>query len=469
MVKVRHYLYMIGEGALDLFVSIIISILVVRMQGDSALGIFSYFLSFYLLAGFISEFGITKYLEREVAFESNTGLRKKKYRNSFDAVVLFSLFCGAIIIVISFYSVSFTVLNENVAAYIIIAFTIPLQNINKLRIAYINGTGKHEESAKFIIKKRMALFVLFFILLTFGLPASFLVIGFFFAELYLLIIMIRANKNLFPGTWNMSGNPRVIQEIMSGYKYLLSGETLNLAFYMDYLILGVFVASEQIGLYAKAVILARCFLVIPLGIKPLFRKIYCNLASENDLEKLKGMINKSTAIFFCIQSVIVLYILLYFPAILNMLFGSRNQLIIPFAIFVTLLPGLLYFSSFNVNEPLYEAVNAVQPLQKMVISIVIINLLLNIYFIPFAGIQGAAFATAGSMLVYFFIFGKDTLKKLKLNKIVYIQAGAVLYVAYRILKFLDMGFAITIWLIPVVILVFYTIINLFNRTIFTDN
>ncbi len=126
---------MIGEGSLDLLISIIISILVVRVQGDSALGIFSYFLSFYLFAGFISEFGITKYLEREIGFENNIGIRNKKYRQSYDAVILFSIFCSALIIITSFYSASLTVLNENFTAYIIIAFTIPLQNINRLRIA----------------------------------------------------------------------------------------------------------------------------------------------------------------------------------------------------------------------------------------------------------------------------------------------------------------------------------------------
>ena len=167
MIKVRHYLYMIGEGSLDLFISIIISVLVVRFQGDSALGMFSYFLSFYFLAGFISEFGITKFLERETATNENIGTRNNKYRESYNAVTLFSILCTIIIIITSSYGTSLTELNESIIAYVIIAITIPLQNINKLRIAFINGTGKHEEAAKFIIKKRISLFIIFLILLIF--------------------------------------------------------------------------------------------------------------------------------------------------------------------------------------------------------------------------------------------------------------------------------------------------------------
>lgn len=460
---------MIGEGSLDLFISIIISILVVRIQGDSALGIFSYFLSFYLFAGFISEFGITKFLERETAFNSNDVLRKTQYYKSYKAVILFSIFCAAIIVITSFYSASLTVLNENISAYVIIAFTIPLQNINKLRIAYINGTGKHEEAAKFIIKKRIAILVIFFVLLIFHLPASFLVIGFFFTELYLFIKMTKANKGLFPGTRTSKGHIGVIKQIMSGYRYLLSGETLNIVFYLDYLILGMFVTSEQIGLYAKAVILTRCFLVVPLSIRPIFRKLYCSLASENDQSRLKEIINRSTVLLFYLQSVLALYILLYFPSILNILFGSRNGLVIPFTVFVTLLPGLLYFSTYILQEPLYEAVDAVINLRTMVITVSVVNLLLNIYLVPFAGIQGAAFATAGAMFVYFYLFGRDTMKNFQLNKILYIIAGAVLYVTYIVLEYLNMSFLLTIWLSPLLLFLFYTLINLFNRTIFTEN
>ena len=256
---------------------------------------------------------------------------------------------------------------------------------------------------------------------------------------------------------------------MSGYKYLLSGETLNIVFYLDYLILGMFVSSEQIGIYAKAVILTRCFLIVPLSIRPIFRKLYCSLASVNDLDKLGKIVNKSTVIFFYLQSVLVLYTLIYFPTILDILFDSRNEMVIPFTVFVTILPGLLYFSCFIFQEPLYEAVDAVKPLRDMVIIVSIVNLALNIYFIPFAGIQGAAFATTGSMLVYFILFGRDTINNLKMNKMEYIYAGAVLYATYTILKYLDMSFLLTIWLIPVLLFIFYTLINMFNRIFFTDN
>ena len=66
----------------------------------------------------------------------------------------------------------------------------------------------------------------------------------------------------------------------------------------------------------------------------------------------------------------------------------------------------------------------------------------------------------------FILFGRDTIKNLQMNKMMYIHAGAVLYVTYTILKYLDMSFLLTIWLIPVLLVLFYTLINMFNRTFF---
>jgi hypothetical protein len=197
---------------------------------------------------------------------------------------------------------------------------------------------------------------------------------------------------------------------------------------------------------------------------------------------LSGILNKFSEFrFLCISGYICTYVnavndirtrniinLLNFPVVVNLLFGSRNDLMMPFMVFVILLPGLLYFSSFVFQEPLYEAVAAVIPLRTMVLTISMVNLLLNIYFIPFAGIQGAAFATTGSMLIYFVLFGRDTIKNLQLNKMMYVHAGAVLYVTYTILEYLDMSFFMTIWLIPVLLFIFYTVINMFNRIFFTD-
>ena len=58
--RVRNFSFLIGEGALDLLVNLIVMIMVERSLGEVGLGVFAYLLSILMFAGFISKFGIPK-------------------------------------------------------------------------------------------------------------------------------------------------------------------------------------------------------------------------------------------------------------------------------------------------------------------------------------------------------------------------------------------------------------------------
>jgi hypothetical protein len=60
--RIRDFSFLIGEGAFDLVVNLIIMIMVERALGAAGLGVFAYLLSILIFAGFISEFGISRYL-----------------------------------------------------------------------------------------------------------------------------------------------------------------------------------------------------------------------------------------------------------------------------------------------------------------------------------------------------------------------------------------------------------------------
>ena len=65
--KIREFSLTIGQGAFDLIASLLAMIIVERAYSQEGLGIFSYLLSLYFIVGYISEFGIPGYLERETA------------------------------------------------------------------------------------------------------------------------------------------------------------------------------------------------------------------------------------------------------------------------------------------------------------------------------------------------------------------------------------------------------------------
>ncbi len=53
--RVRNFSFLIGEGALDLGVNLIVMIMVERFLGEAGLGVFAYLLSILMFAGFIQD------------------------------------------------------------------------------------------------------------------------------------------------------------------------------------------------------------------------------------------------------------------------------------------------------------------------------------------------------------------------------------------------------------------------------
>jgi O-antigen/teichoic acid export membrane protein len=142
----------------------------------------------------------------------------------------------------------------------------------------------------------------------------------------------------------------------------------------------------------------------------------------------------ATALLFFLNSILALYILLYYSQIMEALYLVQGKSMVPFYIFAETLPGLLFFSAITSQEPLYEMVGKVDSLQKTVILVALLNLVLNWFFIPFAGFYGAAFATSASMFAYFMLFGKRLHPRFGIPKIKFIIGGTAVYLTYMFMR-----------------------------------
>jgi hypothetical protein len=79
----------------------------------------------------------------------------------------------------------------------------------------------------------------------------------------------------------------------------------------------------------------------------------------------------------------------------------------------------------------------------IVILVIFPNLILNSFFIPFAGYYGAAFATSVSMFAYFILFGSHLTSLFKTHKHIYLIAGSSVYLTYRLFQRLALSFAVS--------------------------
>lgn len=107
---------------------------------------------------------------------------------------------------------------------------------------------------------------------------------------------------------------------------------------------------------------------------------------------------------FYFQSLPALFVLLHFPEVMHAFYHTRGEELLSYAVFTVLVPGLIFFATVTSQEAVYEAHEEISVLKKLAVSIAILNVVLNLYLVPFAGIFGSACATTISMFAYFMAF-----------------------------------------------------------------
>ncbi len=432
--KLSDYYLSIGQGAIDLIINLIAMIMVERSLNQAGLGIFSFILSIYFTIGYLSEFGVPGFLERAVALTGNGKTRTEATMRALAAIRLSGLTTAGLFIVTAFKDTSITRIEESAIIYVIIGLSIPFRNINRLKLSMLQGTGLHSLVSKLRTKKRLFYLGCIIFLLITGVRPSMLVIALILPEILQTIQLRREIK--LPGVFKTGLQLKTaIATLKKSKDFLLTENAFDIILYLDFLILGIFISSNQLGIYSEASIIARIFLLIPVSIKPVIRNMYCNIVAKNEYNTFGLTANRISTLIFFINALIALYLLLFFQNIMNLFFITHGEELISFKIFTIILPGLLFYATAITKEPVYEALDRQKSLQSLAILIFIVNLFLNIYLVPFAGISGAASATMLSTFLFFIINEK------KLNGITgtsfysWFTAGVWIYVFYTVCQY----------------------------------
>ncbi|HBD06952.1 MAG TPA: hypothetical protein DCZ69_01705 [Syntrophobacteraceae bacterium] len=456
--RLRELSLVVGEGALGMVANLLAMVLVERKYGQQALGVYSYLVSFFHIAAYLAEFGIPRFVERETALHPDQPERQAEiWDDAMRALFYTGLTVAGLCCLSAPYDTSHTAIQEKLAAYFIIGLTIPFRNANKLRLAALHGLGQHELVAKLQGRKRLVLVAGVFALLSLHITPSYVIAAFLIAELYLLIA---ARKKLkLPShriVWR--GFDRLRATLRQGYPLLFADEALETVLYIDLLILGIYLPSWDLGVYAETTVLARLFLFIPLSVRPVFRQKYCALISGNALPQAAQLAHRLAAVMFFLHSLLALCLLLYYPSTLGWIFRTGGEEMLSFRLFEVILPGLLLCASAMVAEPLYEALEQIAAFRRLILTVFAVNVFLNVYLIPFAGYFGAATATMVSMTVYFLLFGTSLDNRFRPAKLQYLSAGAAVYVVFVVIRSVQSGLSGGVWLLPVMLcLAFYAI------------
>ena len=458
--RAKSYVLSIGESAVDIAVSILLLVLVGRAYGPGGLGVYSFLLSVFVIVSFLAEFGVGKYVEKELAVGERKNIQGLLTETR--AVILISAILGCVgTLLLGKWVVGISAVAMNSwPGFCVLAVAVPLNLYSGFQASVLHGRGDHVTASRAGLGKRLALLASIYLLAGIRIRPDLLVAAFVMSETT-HIILVKRSLRMPSITASLKKLRSAGDTIRKSIQYYFTHEGLRVLFFLDFFILGFFVTSIQEGSYAEASVLARLFLIIPLGAAPLYRvRVYRSKGVGH--ERIFMDSRRTAARFFSFHSVVALAFLLYFPYVLRAVFNVQGDVPVFFRIFSLLLPGLLLFSSTIVLEPLFNVSGREQRLNRIALRVFLINAFLNFYLIPYAGVFGAATATSLSLLVYFFLFVRGIGDSGRIPLKAYLLSGAMVYVAYNVLHTVRIPVLLVLLIIAVVLPVMFALVGLYE-------
>ncbi len=462
--RAGEYLLAVGTEAVDTVTALASLIIIGRAYGREGLGVYSFFLAVYLIVSYLSESGVCKQVERRVAMKAAGGVHPAYFSGSLKAITLTGFLGAVAVILLGLRHPSGAGFSGALGPYIFLAVAVYLNVYNTFVTAVLNGKGDHESASRLALRKRLVFLGSVFLLSVLKFKPPLLVLGFFAAE---MSVARRGRRQVkLPLVKNpFSSLSEAVSVIREGAKDYFTDEALRVIFFLDFLVLGFFVSAGELGIYSEASVLARLFLIVPVGAAPVFRVRFFELSAAGSETSLASRSGRTARRIFFWHSVAGLYFLLYYPLVLGLIFPEASHVQVSFEIFAVLLPGLLYYSAASVLEPIYAAQGRSDRIGRIAMRTFFLNALLNAYLVPYAGINGAAAATAICLIAYFFYFGAGLESNLRLPRVTFLLAGGLVFLSYKFVVWAEPSPLMVVPALPLALWVLFYLSGFFTDSV----
>ena len=392
---------------------VVLLVLVGALFGAATLGTFNLQFAVFLVAGQVAALGLQASTVRAVAIASDLRTRRTQLRG---ALLATSVVAGAVALVlwISRDLVAVALGRPTLAAGIgWVALATLLFALNKVLLAALNGLSRFRAFAALTAARALLLLAGFGLLAMLGAEGERLVLILPMAEGVLLLVglsalageltgrrraqridsMVDADDALLPPSLLAAAREHVRFGSLGFGSNLL--QELNVR--IDVIVLSVFAGDELLGVYSLAAILVEAIAQVPVVLRTVLAPRVIRMLERHDhrgLTELVALVRPRLRIAMAVITVIT--VAAYPSAILlvtgdTVLAGGR----VPFAI---LMAGTVFAAGYVPFGLLL--IQAGRPADQTVLTlaIVLINVVGNLLLIPAFGLEGAAAATAASLV-----------------------------------------------------------------------
>ena len=380
------------------------------------MGVFNQIYAIYVISGQVFVFGLNDSAQKHVAeYTSNPS---EQYTLSIASLILVSLigFSGALLLAISSGMIGKVAESKNVGTgVLLIAPGLFFFTINKVIVGILNGQRRMVAFA--IVPSVRAIGILLIcviIAIRRGKPYE-LGLAFTGAEIFLLAFTLMLVRPLNFGHIQLLDFRQWLSRHLSfGSKALVNGFLAETFFRVDIIMLGIFLADREVGIYSFAAMFVEGIYQVPVVIRNITNPILVRLLINNDRTSMISYTRKVAVLSFLatlLISAIVIFIYPYLPKISL----PRTVIDASYLVLLILLAGLTIYSIFIPFDYIFN--DAGRPgTQSIYMTInTSINVILNLTLIPIFGIYGASTATAVSFACSWLILNILVILSLKLD------------------------------------------------------
>ncbi|MBQ0797305.1 flippase [Zhongshania sp.] len=374
-------------------IAFVASLVYARALGAEEYGYYALVLSWMLLIQLVCGLGLNEYLVRETARQGSTfACHSLLHWAQKKVVLVFFLVVPLIIIFINVISLS-----EPYITLVPVALSLPFLNcLTGLRVAVLRAKGEmfKAQITQFLLAPVIMIFLLLFLWILLGGLNAFTVLysmiisgvlAFVFSDLSCRKVVTYSKLEIVQG------------KVRDAIPFMLLSGIYFLNTRVDQIVIGFYLNSESVGIYAISARVAEVVSFAALGFDFVLAPKVARLWKGGDHLLLQKIIRSSSRWVCVLAFVLSFPFLLFSEQIIGMAFGE--EFVLGASVLIWLIVGhLLRFlcgpGALILNMADYPGLTG-----RVLFAGAVLNLVLNFILIPVYGVEGAAIATALSAFV----------------------------------------------------------------------
>jgi O-antigen/teichoic acid export membrane protein len=379
-------------------VAMFVSIWIIRYLGPTGYGLLSYSQSIFAITGAIGSLGLDQVLVREYV--------KGEISKEIILGTGFGLKLLAGTVVLSFLAITILFQSDYYTGILILIVSSGLlfQTFNVIGFLF-QAEMRSKYSALSNMIGLVSMTTVKIVLLLMNAPLIFFAIATVFDLIVNATCLWYFYYNNFKNIGKWSFNKQIaLRFIREGVPLILTGVSANIAMRIDQIMLKSYFDVATVGVYAAGVRLAEVFTFIPMVVGT---AIYPKIVSANLSEDEHQIYPIIRYVFYFLVG-LAIFINLIGSYAVDILFGSDyTKSSSVFNILIWMIP---FFYLLVISNKLLMKVNKSSVIFFRQIYLAASNIILNLVFIPYYGIIGAAIATVSSVVIVLLLefFSKET-------------------------------------------------------------